>query len=140
MGDSTDVKVLDKKVNDSIRKELRAGQLDITVTAAGGAEDDEDEDDDEDERDDEKDDDDITSEAPKVPKVAVWYRNAVMAELWTRASPSQRDAVQKHKMEEGEETDEIEEFSDDEAEHEQKQTKRLEEITRHVFINHGDDS
>jgi len=141
MEDSTeDVKALDRQVYDSIRKELRAGQLDIMVTAAGRPEDDEDEDDDEDERDDdEKDDDkkDISSEALteiKVPKVAIWYRNAVMVELWMRASPSQRDAVKQHKMEEGEETDEIEEFSDDKAEH--KQIKRLQEITRYVSFSH----
>lgn len=142
-----DETTLDKQVRESIRNALREGQLDLTIAASPGAEDDEEDDVDFDAENDENEGGDSgakNSDAPpgesrscetddsvKVPKVAVWYRNAIMRDLWENASSSQRDAVERHKRKQkGEETDE----DDDEMGDGEKQAKRLRDIMR--FVRH----
>ena len=137
----------DKVVRDSIREDLRAGVLDSVPTKVLGAEEDvEDEDiteNDEDQeerggRGDRNEDEDKGSpgESPsiKVPTTPVWFRNAIMRMLWTKASRSQRNAVEEHKMkEDGEEMDD----SDNEVEvgDGDKRVKRLNRLLRFVFMD-----
>jgi hypothetical protein len=96
----TDAKEIEKQVNDSIRENLRTGQLDITVAAATAScvEGDKGEGE-EDEYQDQEGDIKLSSDedSTTLPKVAVWYRNAVMKNLWENASPSQRDKVEQYK-------------------------------------------
>jgi hypothetical protein len=125
--ESNEAEALEKQVQDSIRNDLGIGLLDITVIAI-----DDDVDETEDDGDEEKEDED-EDDLINVPKVAVWYRNAVMKKLWANASPSQKDAVE-HYKEEDEETDED---PDDETGDgngvQRKQVKRLQEVMRYVI-------
>jgi hypothetical protein len=142
--DQTDVDedTVDKQVHDSIRKDLNAGLLDLNVTAvvddddyADEEEDDVDEEkDDNDNKDKDKDKDDADDElsSVKVLRVAVWFRNAVMKDLWVKATPAQRDAVEQHRKEEA---GEIEEDGQDENGGDgslRKQVKQLQNVIRHV--------
>lgn len=51
------------------------------------------------------DEDDALDEDIDVPKLPIWYQNAVIAELWRTASPSQRLGVENYEEEEDEEED-----------------------------------
>jgi hypothetical protein len=124
----------DKVIQDSIREDLRAGVLDTIPTEFLGAEEDmeitgNNEDEDEGGIDDEP-----PGESPgiNVPNVAVWFWNAMMRMFYAKASPSQQDAVEEHKMkEEDDETDD----SDDEVGDGDKHIKRLQRLLRFVFMD-----
>lgn len=106
-----DAKDIEKLIVKSMMEDNRAGLLDITAVAASG-----DEDKGEEERDqDEEHDEDVEvededrgreegntfqdgGEVVKFPKVAMWYRNAIIDKCWNEATPSQKDAVDKRKM------------------------------------------
>jgi hypothetical protein len=197
-----------KQVNDSIRVDLRAGRLDITVAAASGVEGDKGEDendedmpqadedmaeadedmaeadedtpqadgdmaeadedtpqadgdmaeadedmaeagedipegdedipeDDEDipEGDEDFEENDEDQEEADVPKVPIWYRNAVMKKMWEKASPSQKDNVEQWKIVDESKMEELAgDEADDEMDDQQKVT-RLEEVLRFVTCN-----
>jgi len=139
--DAVDAAIFIKGVHDSMREALKAGLLDTTITESpddpegdNARETQEDEGGEDEEG--YPEDDPMAGEIQdgfRVPKVAVWYRNAVMRELWMKASPSQRDAVEEHKKREadGEETDD----SDDDIGDDKKRAKRLQDIIRFVRLS-----
>lgn len=65
----------------------------------------------------------------RIPKVPVWYRNAIMRDLWLNATASQQAAVEQHKKNEAEGV--VEEI-DDGMNDDEKQAKRLQGIIRLV--------
>ena len=77
----TDMKEIERQVTDSIRNDIKAGLVDLTVTMAFLVEGDKEE----------EEDTKLLSDKASVnlPKVPIWYRNAVMGNLWKEASPSQ---------------------------------------------------
>ena len=113
--DAVDTAILDKDVHNTMREALRAGLLDITIAESPN---DVEDDNAEEAQEDEGGEDEEgypgnnpmageTQDGFRVLKVVVWYWNAVIRELWMKASPSQRDAVEEHKKREvdGKETD-----------------------------------
>jgi hypothetical protein len=75
-----------------IKKDFDAKLLDRAISSEDGDEDSDGEsweDEDEDE-----------NKNMKVPRVAVWYRNALLREVWETASPSQWEAVEQYQEEE----------------------------------------
>ena len=62
-----------------------------------------------------------------LPKVAVWYRNAVMKNIWEKASPSQRDAVEQYKTKE-----DMDDVGDDSMEDDERKVKRLQNLIKFV--------
>jgi hypothetical protein len=140
--DAVDAAILDKDVHDTMREALRAGLLDITIAESpNDAEDDNAEEAQEDEGGEDEEgypgDDPMAGETQdgfRVPKVAVWYRNAVMRELWMKASPSQRDAVEEHKKREAD-SEETDDSDDNIADDDKKRAKRLRDIMRFVQLS-----
>jgi hypothetical protein len=135
-----DVKALAKQVSESIRKDLQARLLNITVTATSEGDDDvgkgEDDEDGNDGCQEVEDLDDDSHKSVIMPKVAVWYWNAVVGNLWANATPSQQDAVKWHRQqeEEGEETDEdLDNELEDGEGAQQKQVKQLQEVITYVI-------
>jgi hypothetical protein len=86
---------IDREVGRSILKAFQDGQLDLTVPEDFGAEDDNVEEEGGNDQDDE--DPETSSDEVHLPKVPLWYMNAVMAEVWKEASQSQQDAVREYK-------------------------------------------
>jgi hypothetical protein len=184
-----DAKEIERRVNDAIRKDLHAGELDITVTEEFGAEgneggdeadedieghegrdreveddggqdreveddegqdqeakDDEGQDqeakDDEgqdrevedDEGQDRAEDDEGQDRVVNLPKVPIWYQNAVTKKLWEEASPSQKNAVEKYK-ENDRKTSSL--VDDNMGEDDRQKVTRLEEVvlfvTSHIW-------
>jgi hypothetical protein len=128
--EAEDAKVLDKQIQKSMRKHLKAGLLDVTVSPAehegivdddpennpNGAEDEEDEEGDGEDTGDDNDkdkdedgggnnggDDNATYQHFKVPKVPLWFQNAAMKALYDKASQSQQDAVSEYEKKQDEE-------------------------------------
>jgi hypothetical protein len=120
---ATDAKEIEREVTDSIRNDIKAGLVDMTVTAAFSVEGDEEE----------EEDTELWSDKASVdlPKVPVWYRNAVMGNLWEEASPSQWDTVEQHKKKE-EDREKTDDDSDDEMEDDQHMVKRLQIVMKFV--------
>ena len=83
------------EVNDSIRKDLVARLLDITLTVASEANSDNWKK--EDGEDQNKEDTGLSSGGVNLPRVPLWYRNAEMKKLWDNASPSQKESVEEYK-------------------------------------------
>jgi hypothetical protein len=130
-----DEKNMEQQVSDSIRKDLAAGVLDITVVAASGAngnnlkgEEAGDEDIEEDGKDQNQEDTGLSSDGVNLPQVPIWYRNGAMKKAWEKASSSQKDAVEEYKNR-GRKTAALE---DDEEEDDQQKVTRLESILRSV--------
>lgn len=100
----TDTNGVEKQVSDAIRSDLSARLLDITIVAAP-----EESEDVERKEDTERDEDAGSEEAEssedenedkiKLPRVPVWYRNALLKELLDNASPSQKEAVERYEEE-----------------------------------------
>jgi hypothetical protein len=137
-----DAVALGKLVQESIKKDLDAGSLDLTIVVSPEAGDDGiNNDDAEGNKEDQQKDSGENGDVPPgdnqgdqssdvhVPKVAIWYQNAIMNKLWEDADPSQIEAVeQMNNLDEGEGEMVIDEMEDDE-----KKTKRLRGMMRFVM-------
>jgi hypothetical protein len=119
--EAIDAKVLDKQIQKAMRKNLKAGLLDVTVSPAeqeditvdgdpesypNGDKDEDGREGNDDDEDDDGDknggDDNATDDHFKVPVVPLWFQNAVMKVLWDNASKSEHEAVREHERKEGE--------------------------------------
>jgi hypothetical protein len=120
---ATDTKEIEREVTDSIRNNIKAELVDMTVAVASSVEGDKEE----------EEDTKLWSDEASVdlPKVPVWYRNAVMGNLWEEASPSQQDAVEQHKKKE-EDREKMDDDSDNEMEDDQHMVKRLQIVIKFV--------
>jgi hypothetical protein len=120
---ATDTKEIEREVTDSIRNNIKAELVDMTVAVASLVEGDKEE----------EEDTKLWSDEASVdlPKVPVWYRNAVMGNLWEEASPSQQDAVEQHKKKE-EDREKMDDDSDNEMEDDQHMVKRLQIVMKFV--------
>lgn len=131
-----------EQVLDSIRNDLRARRLDVSVTAAvehdvGEEGDNDDHEDEGQEGDDTEDDADPSLDESNInmPRVAIWFRNAaVLRNLWGDASQTQRVTVKQHtKKEEAGDSESDDKIGDDEPT--QNRVKRLKEITKFISLN-----
>jgi hypothetical protein len=94
--DVADAKKIERQVIKAIKTDHSAGLLDLTiVTAEAGDE----EVDDQDRQSGETDVSSDEVDSYKVPKVPIWYYNAVTGEAWNQASPEQKAETEKYKME-----------------------------------------
>jgi len=132
---------MEQQVNDSIRMDVTAGLLDITIpagTEVDGDTGDEEGGDDIGEGEDEDKEVEDPSTGVMVPGVPLWYRNAVMKRLWENASESQKDAVERYKMECGRKTAALAdvEMSEGLEEDGLHKVTRLESVIRSVTSYH----
>ena len=103
----TDATEIEKQVIISIKNDLEDGLLDMAVAATSCVEGNEGEegvpsDEASNEASNEDSNEDSNEASVNLPKVGIWYRNAVMRELWKNATPSQRYAIEQHKKKEDE--------------------------------------
>jgi hypothetical protein len=136
-----DPMTMEQQVNDSIRMDVTAGLLDITIpagTEVDGDTGDEEGGDDIGEGEDEDKEVEDPSTGVMVPGVPLWYRNAVMKRLWENASESQKDAVERYKMECGRKTAALAdvEMSEGLEEDGLHKVTRLESVIRSVTSYH----
>lgn len=99
----TDVKEMKNQINELIREDLAAGLPDKIDAEASWPRGDEGYSGPSSDEGEEEDTGLYSDDEASSPRVPIWYRNAVMKKLWEKASPSQRDEVEKQKKEEDEE-------------------------------------
>lgn len=115
---------------------MHEGKLDITVVARpetdGDTEDKDDSDGDEEEEEDETLGDEDGSvggndvDQFNIPVLPLWFINAITLNLWSKATPSQRAAVEQRKNAKGQKA----ELSDGEMDDDEKRAKRLHDLLR----------
>jgi hypothetical protein len=125
--DAEEMEVERDPVSESIRLDIQDELLDVTVEAVPSFE----VDDGEEEEEDGEDDGEEQLDDVNVPKVPLWYVNAVMKKAWEGASQSQRDAVEKYKK--AAITDDEMELEAVEGEDNERKVTRLKSLLRFVL-------